>query len=329
MDPWEEISRPPEPDTVALRHADPEHPLNFYRGKDYQGNIIFRFIGQFTLDRGTKLPKLAGIDVSSEQLDDGKSQLTLGLISGGDEDIFRALCSNLMEATANVPPDNDQAAVEVVLARLKRWRDLLKTRREKLLSKSDQIGLFGELIFLRDLFIKHLGAREALSAWRGPRSDEQDFLYGNWLMEVKSQMSSSDRKIHVSSQDQLDPVSGEIILCHQTLGVSSETDQNAWTLKGLVQEIREIASNTDPYAGELLEGNLIEVGYADHEDYDRDFLLLNQRLFFRVDGAFPRIVAADIRPGVEDVRYSIRIEECAGWELAESDVTDRVFSGDG
>ena len=329
MDPWEEINTPPTPDTVALRLADPEHPLNFYRGKDYLGNFIFTFIGDFSLDDGLKLPKLTGIDVTAEQLEADRSQLTLSLISGGDEDIFRALCSNLIEATLNVPRNNDQAAVEVVLARLKRWRDLLKTRREKQLSKSDQIGLFGELTVLRDLFMKHLDTKDALSAWRGPRSDEQDFLYGKWLIEVKSQMSSSDRKIHVSSQDQLDPVSGEIILCHQTLGVSSETDPNARTLKGLVSEIRETVSNADPYAGDLLEGNLIEVGYTDHQDYDRDFLLLNQRLFFRVTGDLPRIVAADILPGIEDVSYSIRIEECSGWELTESDAAEMVFSGDG
>jgi hypothetical protein len=326
MDPWREIGRPEDSETVAVRRIDAEHPLDLYRGRDYDGKIFFRFIGKFEIGKETTLPSLASIDVAVEKIDAAKSQLTLSLISGGDENIFRALCANLAEATINVPPDDHQTAVSVLLARLERWRNLLKLRRDGLLDRSQQLGLFGELMILRDVFMDNLSTKNSLLAWRGPVSDEQDFCFGNWLIEIKSQMSSADKKIHISSQDQLDPVSGEIILCHQTFGSSSETESSARTLSGLVTELRTLISDHDTYALDIYEGNLIETGYVDNAIYCKDHLLLGQRLYFQVVDEFPRLVAADIPAGIEDIRYSIRIDECMSWMIEEKITLEKVFN---
>jgi len=327
MSQWEEIGTPPVPDTVTLRLADPDHPFEFFRGKDFYGNLVFCLAGDFKLDPDTDFPKLAGVEVSYEEIDPEKSQLILKLTSAGDGDLFRALCANLAEATITLQKNDYQAAAGVVLLRLKRWQDLLKNLREKTLSKSAQIGLFGELLLLKDLFLKNLDAKDALLAWCGPGGDEQDFLIADWLIEVKTQMSSSDKRLQISSENQHDPVSGRIIVSHQTLSICSTSDANAKTLNALVQEVREYTGKSDPYAGDLLEASLIETGYTEHENYNKDHLVLVHRTYFEVDESFPRLVASDLPDGIAGVRYSIRIEACANWERNKQEVEGWLFNG--
>jgi hypothetical protein len=42
--------------------------------------------------------------------------------------------------------------------------------------------------------------------------------------------------------------------------------------------------------------------------------------YFRVEGDFPRIVEADLRDGVGDVRYTISVAECKRFSIPEANV---------
>ena len=46
-DPWDEISPSDDAGTIHLRRADPDHPLDLFRGRDHEGNYIFSFKGKF------------------------------------------------------------------------------------------------------------------------------------------------------------------------------------------------------------------------------------------------------------------------------------------
>lgn len=325
MDLWEQIEKPSTPGTLKVRRADPEHPHDFFRGKDHRGNYLLQYKGNFTVEVPHSLPKLAGVSITIDQIGADQSQLTLLLNDGSQHDIFRALCANLMEATAEIPINKDRLVVEVVINRLERWQNLLKRALEKLLSKSEQIGLFGEILVLRDKYLSNLKAADAVASWRGPHEDEQDFLFSDWLVEVKTQMSSSDRKLIISSQDQLDSASGNIIVCHQTLGQSSEKDPNSCSLLGLIKQVEGILSVSDSYALDLFYANLIQAGYNERDEYDRDNLLLNDRSYFEVREGFPRIVASDLVEGVGDVHYTVRIDACNNFEINEQAFNQMVF----
>lgn len=328
IDLWEEIEQPTTPGVLKLRRADPEHPHDFFRGKDSLGNYFFQYTGEFVHDTSHPLPKFSGIHVSVEKIGERLSQLTIHLNDTSQNDIFRALCANLMSASAEIPEKKHQLVVEVIINHLERWHNLLRRTRDKLLSKSEQIGLMGELLILKDKFIPKLNAVDAISSWRGPSDDEQDYLYGNWLIEVKTQMSSSDRKLIISSKDQLDTTSGDIIVCHQTLGQSSENSPDSFTLTGLVKQIDQILSDLDLFALDLFHANLINVGYIERDEYDREYLLLNTRTFFEVGEGFPRIVASDLAEGIDNVHYSISINSCSSFEISEMAFNERLFKND-
>ena len=325
MDLWEQIEKPSSPGTLIVRRADLNHPHNFFRGKNHRGYYLLQYRGKFNMDDSLSLPKLAGINITTEPVGEDNYQLTLLLNDGSQIDIFRALCANLMEATVDIPLNKDKLVVEVIIRRLERWQNLLKRSSEKLLNKSEQIGLFGEILLLRDRFLSNLNYAAAVASWCGCDNDEQDFLFSGWLIEVKSQMSSSDRKLNISSQDQLDTVSGSIIICHQTLSLSSEDDPNSYTLLGLIQQVEGMFLGTDLYAIDLFYAKLILAGYLEREEYDRDSLILNGRTYFEVRDGFPRIIASDLMDGIGDVHYTVSIDACSGFEISENEFDLLVF----
>ena len=133
-DPWDEISPSDDARTVRLRRADPDHPLDLFRGRDHEGNYIFSFKGQFAEQRLIELPKLATLATTLEHREDDLWEFSIRLLDKSHIDIFRALCADLMTATNQLRRSDDHAGVEIMLARLRRWRELLKVRRDKRLS---------------------------------------------------------------------------------------------------------------------------------------------------------------------------------------------------
>jgi hypothetical protein len=69
-----------------------------------------------------------------------------------------------------------------------------------------------------------------------------------------------------------------------------------------------------PAALSRLDLGLAAVGYAEHPEYDEGWRLVD-RSFYEVREGFPRIVAADLVAGVEQVRYRIRAVDCARFRV--------------
>lgn len=330
-DPWASIACPSDPRNLSLRRADARHPLEFFRGRDAHGSYVFCFQGVLPGSPSLALPRLTGIDVSLRQIeggDEGAWQLTLTLLDGANTDIFRALCADLMSATENVSRGDDAVGIDLIVSRLNRWQRLLRTRRDHTLSVEQRIGLFGELLVLRDVFMRELAGYTAIQAWRGPSRDEQDFVYGEWTLEVKTQLASADRAVQVSSEDQLDTRTGRLLLCHQTLGTAREGEVDARTLDSLVREIEAEIEKGQSVAGDLFRAILLDHGYEQDELYERDFWVLSERTFYEIGTGFPRIVPSVLPSGIEGVTYRIRLASCSDYRVSERDARQWVFGRD-
>jgi len=84
------------------------------------------------------------------------------------------------------------------------WRRLLQA--EVALGTERQIGLWGELWFLRWL-IGHHGSAAALAAWTGPEGEPHDFRFAPYEVEIKTTVSA--RRVHtIHGLTQLEPSSG-------------------------------------------------------------------------------------------------------------------------
>jgi hypothetical protein len=317
---WSEIALPKGPDTEKFRRADSAHPFDFFRGRDFQGRNLFIFRSSVS-DPGETLPNPEGISVVHEPADLGIWQLKLTLSDNNQADIFGALCANLMEATRALGSTDQAGALAVILSRLRRWQSMLKAGRPALLPQAVQIGIFGELVFLRDVLIPIFGVTASVRGWRGPYGDEQDFAAGGKLIEIKTLRDTSDRRVKISSAEQLDTSSGEIWLCVQSVSeVDEGMDGDGESLFSLAAEVTDAADLESPALGDTIRSTFHEIGYEPRVEYATPLRQIRQRQYFEVSDEFPRIVPSSLPVGIRDVTYVLDVASLGAFETDEKNV---------
>ena len=316
---WDIIERPTHPSEEMIRRAEPEHGLDFFRGKDFQGRHIFMFRAPKPEGKAPEIQKLADIDTTFERFDNRTWQLKLILRNADHADIFGYLCANLIEYTRGIEKKDADQAIPVVLMQLGRWQGMLRRGRLDLLSENQQIGLFGELLFLRDIILKRFPVDLAVQSWRGPYGDEQDFSINNTLVEVKTQRDTSDHNLGISSLNQLDISSGPIFLCHQTIGINDEPTTGR-SIRELVLQMTSEIKNISPSSSDTFLAALHEVGYSDREEYTAPLRSLQSRAVYQVTDAFPRITPNMLHPGIVSGQYTIAISAVAPYEIEDTKI---------
>lgn len=316
---WEAIVAPSEPGSCNVRLADSSHPLDFRVGRDHRGRYVFQLDADCADSAALELPKMSALTCELEPVHEGRSRLSLVLGHAADFRNFALMCSSLMLATAELTSSQSATGLVRAVEELHRWQEMLRRKSDRLLSKSERIGLVGELLFLRDVLSERLGWSAAIKCWNGPGGHEQDFVVAGSIFEVKTQVVTADRRIRISSEDQLDPVQGRILLCNEGIAPLPPSDPASRTLNTLITEIREAIAGAGSGVPELLEIALLEAGYEERPQYDEENWVLVDRTYYEVVGDFPRIERGDLRPGVEMVKYSIRVSDCVPYTVSVDD----------
>ncbi len=324
-DDWNNIAPAGDPHSDNVRRADPTHPLDFFRGRDFAGRYLLSLTAAANCQTLPGAPKLNGIEVRVERHPPAGARLVLTLEDPGQFDIFRALCGHLLRATSDQPKGGNALGLRLVLRRLRDWHDLLRRRRDSLLSGPEAIGLAGELLFLRDQILPRMPTTEAALAWRGAHREEQDFALGHWQIEVKTQLSTSDQRLLIASEAQLDTPSGQLLLCHQCLAAAPATAIGAFNLNSLAAEIGRRLADIGDLAERTLETALEAWGYTRHPDYDETSWVMTHRQLFEVTGGFPRIVPSMLPSGVRRVSYEVSLNECEPFAIDVEAAMRRVF----
>jgi hypothetical protein len=322
-DPWGEIASSAHPSVDNVRRYEATHPLDFKRGRDFLGRYLLILEGGNLPSPWPEVPSLEGVEISL--IEDGPGfRLIITLLSHPDLELFRALCSDLIAATSILRHEESVKGLVLVLQRIRRWQDLLRRGHGEVLSYSEVIGLTGELLFLRDQLLGKLSAKTAIASWRGAYEEEQDFVISQTIFEVKTQLATSDARLQISSENQLDTSSGEIILVHQTMSVDVGSSRLSRTLNGLVEEILAQLEN-EPEATDLFNAALISARYVRRAEYNHPTWLLTSKRFFQVGAGFPRLTPASLPAGVDRVRYLIKIDSCMPFSVGERETMERVL----
>ncbi|MCU0733056.1 MAG: PD-(D/E)XK motif protein, partial [Hyphomonas sp.] len=159
------------------------------------------------------------------------------------------------------------------------------------------------------------GPIAAIDAWKGPFGSAKDFELPHCLVEVKARRGGSRPAVSISSEDQLDTARSHIVLCQQGIATAVEGAPEARSLNQLVAELRAMVASAGPFVADRLELALFDSGWDNRPEYDFDRWQLVDRTFYEVREGFPRIVRADLLPGVEEVRYRIRAADCADFRI--------------
>lgn len=322
---WRDIASAADPQADNVRRASSTHPLDFFRGRNHAGQYIFALTADDGCRELPRPPKLNGIDVSVERrLGDG-ARMVLTLEDRDQFDIFRALCGHLLDATADHPRGANGPGLRLVLRRLADWHNMLRRRREGLLTTEEVIGLVGEMLFLRDQVISRAGVACGMGAWRGAHREEQDFAIGVWQVEVKTQLSTSDQRLLISSEAQLDTAGSRLLLCHQAVA-RAPAGVGAVSLNALVDDLNHQVTAAGPVVLEQFEDALEACRYARREEYDEPEWLLTDRRLFEVRDGFPRLTPGMLPAGVHAVSYSILLSACQSFAVDLDATLAEVFA---
>ena len=320
VDMWDSIVAPVAGRNV--RRASNDHPIDLRVGLGANGERYF-IVGPL-VQASHDLPRLTGFVLEFEHQPDDRWLLVIELRDNDDRSVFRSLIHDLMLSTEHLSEGQNDQAVSIIVGRIQKWQEMLRRRRESVLSRSEILGLFGELAFLVDNLPLSIGIADAVKSWRGGYGDEQDFAIGNVIIETKSQLSTSDAALKISSENQLDTQSGEILIRHATFSAGVAGLPGSRTLNEIANEAKALARSSSDQSLEDLEDGLIAWGYSERDEYDEESWTPIRARNYEVADNFPAITSQTVAPGITRVRYQIAISACSEFERSEEWLTGKL-----
>ena len=317
--PWDDIGVPTRDYTVRKVAAVGEIPL--FWGRDTSGHclLIIELEGNFAEDYRHGVVELYGINAD---LRDGEianqQRLILTLDRNVDQDLFLGLCQTLINALE--PVTTSGQAMGIALAHIRRWHAFLAARKFRRLSDEEVRGLWCELQYMRALYTERLTAAATIDAWTGADMLQQDFIFDNTAVEVKSLHGRDRNTVRISSEDQLATVLDELFLVTHRLTIAAE-HIGALSLNGLVDAIESELGDGD--ALEQFSQKLADFGYLPIATYDAPQFVVSERQTYRIVANFPRLIRAELPNGVARVSYEIEIETMKDFETDN----DKVLKG--
>ena len=261
--------------------------------------------------RGIRVEKIVDVDNSNRFF------LNLVLTDALLADVFDVLLDDLINRL--LPLSNPSEIVRVFLNQLARWEELFGNYSAGGLSPEQQKGLFGELHLLCKLLNNGLSPSAVVDSWVGNDAAVQDYQAGDWAIEVKTSTQTTHERLIINGELQLDESPLDRLFLYY-LNVDVRTDAGE-SLNAIVATIR---TSLNTYVPVLLAFNrkLVKAGYFDSQAtlYAQTGYIIRAEHIFRVTGDFPRIITADLRPGVGEVRYSVSLSDCLPYSITEPEL---------
>jgi len=253
-----------------------------------------------------QLPHAYGFAVSIEQLPvAGVSSpwVALSIESFGNLDFFSMMAEDVLNSIDSLDKHSDQKVFQLFINRILGWQDFMKKNRNGLLSREEEIGLFGELTILSNL-IKEKSS-SIINCWRGPFGNLQDFIFKNTSIEVKSTTSEKGFFAQISSLGQLEATKDNQIYL---ACLNFTEDSNGETLPEKIQKITE-QINHDVEAVFVFENCLLHAGYSTdmQKKYVRQ-MRCNKLRIYKIDNEFPKLTFTSVPLGITKAQYEINID---------------------
>jgi Putative PD-(D/E)XK family member, (DUF4420) len=318
--PWDQIATPVVDYNVRLASRNMGAPT--YWGKDALGQslTIIELTGDHSAEFRRDPVVVHGISVDLRAGESpGTQRLVLTLQQQINADLFLSLCEALI--TALSPVTDSTVAMSVSLAHLRRWKTFLSGKRTGILSAEEVRGLFAELQFLRELYQSRLPEPEAVEAWCGADRVQQDFIFRDNAVEVKSLSGKERNAVRISSEDQLETLSGRLFL--EVFRLTDLPDSpEALSLNALVALIE--GELTDAQAIESFMTKIAAAGYAPLPDYDHPAFAVSETRTFAVIDGFPRLVRSELPTGIATLSYDLELESIEGFERSREVIFEAI-----
>ena len=156
------------------------------------------------------------------------------LLNANLKDAYFSFCENLIDSIIGF--SDEALALSVLKRRFLTWKKLFQKTSERVVSKETLMGLFGELLALKDIITPKYGVNTAIRAWEGPNLQSKDFTVNDTWYEVKTVGANTD-SIQIASVAQLssDKDGHLVVICVEA--VSQEFNGNASSILDLIKDI--------------------------------------------------------------------------------------------
>jgi hypothetical protein len=247
--------------------------------------------------------ELNEINIVIHDIGNGLFTIILKLLEPLKYELFYFLSSDLINHLANETP----ISASKLKRRLQYWIDLWKKKNIREMPLIAQMNLFSELIVLFDLIAPKKGIELAILSWRGPDKDKQDFDLTDYLIEVKSFLSTAKKSLKISSAEQLTVRSQPIKLVAIQLSQNPNHGHSIFDLLNMNKSIIEELS-TETYG--LFYSKLYELGFSNQNDAAIKFNVVSITSYNVYDD-FPVISATTLPDGIDSIEYTIKIDSIA------------------
>lgn len=317
--PWELLEIPIS-GKVSSKRLNSQNPYDFYIGKNTEGKYLLIFLLNSVILNNTPVSiQMNGIDIKKEFIDN-KNSICLILKDVSDWQIFKKICVDVCEYSAQASEERN--AVKSFYNRLLYWQYFLNKSRENVLSKEEQIGLSGELIFLEKFVLKKYSALDAVNYWTGCEKDTQDFSINNKRIEIKTTISPSKEEVQISSLEQLYTLNCQLELAVILLGKSSSDHADSFSLYSLADRIACKLKEQSIPAFDLFLSKLASAGFILDGSCNDDFYIFNTISCYHVLSGFPRLTPENISLGIKKVKYILDLEKCTSWIFNSNEILD-------
>jgi hypothetical protein len=191
-----------------------------------------------------------------------------------------------------------------ILIEMSQVGDLL-LENKKIMSKSNLIGLYGELIFLEKQIAKSSKSFERhINAWQKNERANNDFIYSDKEHEIKT-TALNNKTVRISSEYQLESNNGNQVFLEYLV---IEEKENGRSLDEIVSELRDKFKNNVKL---LFKFNLkLEIyGYVScNLTKNKKFELFKHRKI-KISDDFPKLTKSNLPNQISDVRYTVDISK--------------------
>lgn len=269
-------------------------------------------------------PKWRGLTIKEEfhqKIGPLEQKLLLVLYQEPDQSI--EIFDNVIQSIYDNIQNNLEADLfSTLYTVLDQWKNFFMRRRDGKLNLEEQMGLYGELYFLKNWLTRYPDAPPVIiDAWKGPLMNRIDYVSNKTGVEIKTISPKLRDEIRISSELQLEhtPIIKDLYLYVLKLE-KSETDGES--IFEIIEDIITMLNTRAPTAVITLENLLLELRII-KEDYTENKFSLIEESAYKITNEFPKISPDMLPKGISHVSYSLSLSHC---ETFKAD-TDEVYFG--
>ncbi|KAF5051236.1 hypothetical protein DSECCO2_421210 [anaerobic digester metagenome] len=295
----------------VLIRVDAEHLLDFFIGKDDEGNRVLALISDYEPSKISSSKSLTVL--KNNRAIDGRWAIKIKLVNSEFRDVFLHLCVDLIEACSIA--ENELQGVEIFVSRFTKWQKMMESGFEEM-SMSAIKGLIGELLFINEILFDRIDMGTAITSWLGPEGSDRDFVFSDTWAEIKT-IGVGKESVKISSLDQLDisQIGYLGVICLEN---TSSSDKYGFSFNGIIDMISK-KLETLPSIRFLFKEKLIKLGYRYRENYNNMYFLYKGINYYQVDESFPKLIPENVRVEIIKATYSLSLTAIKDWKVEDID----------